>query len=103
MLESLSIKNLALIKDQTIEFKKGLNVILGETGSGKSLIFDAINFVTGLKTDKSLLRTGESVMKVEALFSELSSFAKQSLKDYDLINRILRLQIKTIRQCFSYN
>ena len=85
MLESLSIKNLALIKDQTIEFKKGLNVILGETGSGKSLIFDAINFVTGLKTDKSLLRTGESVMKVEALFSELSSFAKQSLKDYDII------------------
>lgn len=85
MLESLSIKNLALIKDQTIEFKKGLNVILGETGSGKSLIFDAINFVTGLKTDKSLLRTGESVMKVEALFSDLSSFAKQSLKDYDII------------------
>lgn len=85
MLESLSIKNLALIKDQTIEFKKGLNVILGETGSGKSLIFDAINFVTGLKTDKNLLRTGESVMKVEALFSDLSSFAKQSLKDYDII------------------
>ena len=85
MLESLSIKNLALIKDQTIEFKKGLNVILGETGSGKSLIFDAINFVTGLKTDRSLLRTGESIMKVEALFSDLSSFAKQSLKDYDII------------------
>ncbi len=85
MLESLSIKNLALIKDQTIEFKKGLNVILGETGSGKSLIFDAINFVTGLKTDKSLLRTGESIMKVEALFSDLSSFTKQSLKDYDII------------------
>lgn len=84
MLESLSIKNLALIKDQTIEFKKGLNVILGETGSGKSLIFDAINFVTGLKTDRSLLRTGESIMKVEALFSDLSSFAKQSLKDYDI-------------------
>lgn len=42
MLKSLSIKNLALIEKQEIEFDQGLNIILGETGAGKSLIFDAL-------------------------------------------------------------
>ena len=42
MLRSLTIKNLALFKSQEIEFDRGLNIILGETGAGKSLIFDAL-------------------------------------------------------------
>ena len=54
MLKSLSIKNLALIKSEEIEFHDGLNILLGETGSGKSLIFDAIMFVTNQKSDKTL-------------------------------------------------
>lgn len=98
MLQSLSIKNLALIKNENIEFSDGLNIILGETGAGKSLIFEALFFVLGLKTDKSLLRTGEENMKVEVLFSNFSPTIKQSienlgieLEDELLISRSLNI------------
>ncbi len=75
MLQTLNIKNVALIKNLSIDFGKGFNVLLGETGAGKSIIFDSLNFVLGGKADKELLRTGEDLMKVDALFSELSSQA----------------------------
>ena len=68
MLKSLSIKNFALFENQEIEFNKGLNIILGETGAGKSLIFDALFFVLSFKTDRSLLRTGAEQMRVDAEF-----------------------------------
>ena len=101
MLKSLSIKNLALIKSEEIEFHDGLNILLGETGSGKSLIFDAIMFVTNQKSDKTLLRNGEQSMKVDALFSSLSDATVDVLKSYDLdtdellISRTLQSDGKT--------
>lgn len=101
MLKSLSIKNLALIKSEEIEFHDGLNILLGETGSGKSLIFDAIMFVTNQKSDKTLLRNGEQSMKVDALFSSLSDATVEVLKSYDLdtdellISRTLQSDGKT--------
>jgi len=87
MLQSLSIKNLALIKNENIEFNNGLNIILGETGAGKSLIFEALFFVLGLKTDKSLLRTGEDNMRVDVLFSNLSSSIKVELENLEIENQ----------------
>lgn len=81
MLQSLTIKNVALITKLNIEFGKGLNVLLGETGAGKSIIFDALNFVLGAKADKTLIRSGESEMRVDALFSELSSSTLLNLKE----------------------
>lgn len=72
MLQTLSVKNVALIKNLTLDFGKGFNVLLGETGAGKSIIFDALNFVLGGKADKDLIRSGENFMKVDALFGELS-------------------------------
>jgi DNA repair protein RecN (Recombination protein N) len=84
MLQSISIKNLALIKTETIDFDKGLNIILGETGAGKSLIFESMFFVLGLKTDKSLIRYGEDNMKVDALFTNLSNSVKVELKNFDI-------------------
>ena len=84
MLQSLKIKNLALIESELIEFDRGLNVFLGETGSGKSLIFDAISFVTGQKSDKTLLRTGSDQMKVDAIFTCLSDATKQLLRSYEI-------------------
>ena len=59
MLQTLSIKNVALISNLSIDFDKGFNVLLGETGAGKSIIFDALNFVLGGKADKNLIRYGE--------------------------------------------
>ena len=73
MLQTLNIKNVALIKNLSIDFGEGFNVLLGETGAGKSIIFDSLNFVLGGKADKELLRTGEEMMKVDALFTGLSA------------------------------
>ena len=68
MLCRLVINNVALIERAEIEFGKGLNVLSGETGSGKSVILDSINFVLGAKADKSMIRHGEKECSVQAVF-----------------------------------
>ena len=82
MLQSLSIKNVALISKLNIDFSQGFNVLLGETGAGKSIIFDSLNFVLGAKADKTLIRYGESEMRVDAVFSELGEGARQALSEF---------------------
>ncbi len=84
MLEKLKINNVALIKSLEINFSSGFNVVLGETGAGKSIIFDALNFVLGEKADKTLIRAGEESMKVSAIFSSPSSAACKILSSYDI-------------------
>ena len=84
MLSSLFISNLALIKNCEVNFHSGLNVILGQSGAGKSILIDAISFVLGAKADKSLLRTGENMMKVEAVFDNLTDKTKAKLTDYGI-------------------
>ncbi|MBO5045894.1 MAG: DNA repair protein RecN [Clostridia bacterium] len=69
MLEKLTIQNIALIDRAEIEFSRGLNVLSGETGAGKSIILDSIDFVLGAKADKSMIRYGEEFCLVRALFS----------------------------------
>ena len=68
MLDKLIIKNIALIGYSEIEFGRGLNVLSGETGSGKSVILDSINFVLGAKADRSMIRYGENECSVSAVF-----------------------------------
>ncbi|MBQ2713152.1 MAG: AAA family ATPase, partial [Clostridia bacterium] len=51
MLSAFYIKNVAIIKSEAIEFHSGLNVLSGETGAGKSIMLDALNFVLGSKAD----------------------------------------------------
>lgn len=68
MLRTLKIKNIALIDECTIEFDNGFNVLSGETGAGKSIIIDSINFVLGSRSDKSLIKHGADMAKVEAVF-----------------------------------
>ena len=81
MLSSLFISNLALIKNCEINFNKGFNVILGQSGAGKSILIDAISFVLGAKADKTLMRTGENLMKVEAVFDNISEKTKKKLEN----------------------
>lgn len=69
MLNYLKITNVALIDNLSIEFTDGFNVLTGETGAGKSIIVDSLNFVLGGKVNKNLIRSGQSFMRVEALFS----------------------------------
>ncbi len=69
MLSKLTVKNVALIERAEIEFGAGLNVLSGETGAGKSVILDSVNFVLGAKADRSMIRYGESECLVKAEFS----------------------------------
>lgn len=85
MLQSLYIKNIALIPETEIRFERGVNVLSGETGSGKSVILDSINFVLGSKADKTMIRYGEQEAFVRAEFLvEESSEAVKKLLDFDI-------------------
>lgn len=68
MLETLQIENIALIEKLEIGFCKGLNILSGETGAGKSIIIDSLNFVLGTRADKSLISYGKDTAKVSAFF-----------------------------------
>ncbi len=85
MLSRLHIKNMALVDEADIEFGAGLNILSGETGSGKSVILDSINFVLGSKADKTMIRSGESQASVRAEFTvSTSSGAIERLNDLDI-------------------
>jgi len=68
MLESLTIQNVALIQKARLDFSDGLNVLSGETGAGKSVILDSIDFVLGAKADKNMIRYGAEECFVRAEF-----------------------------------
>lgn len=92
MLLSLDIKNVALITHLKLEFNKGLNILSGETGAGKSIILDSLMFALGSKADKSLIRNGENIMSVEAVFEiAQNSFIQNYLKELGFDDDILIL------------
>lgn len=68
MLSQITIKNVALIDCAEINFTDGLNVLSGETGAGKSVIIESLNFVLGAKADKTLIRSGQTECMVKAEF-----------------------------------
>lgn len=68
MLTELQIRNFAIIEEQSVEFGKGLNVITGETGSGKSIILGALEFILGARTKAHAVRAGADSLEVEAHF-----------------------------------
>ncbi len=84
MLTTLSIENIALIDKLEVDFGKGLNILSGETGAGKSIIIDSVNFVLGTRADKSLIRYGEKTARVSAYFNELTPQIKNLLDEYGI-------------------
>ena len=85
MLSKLTIKNVALIAHADIEFSEGLNVLSGETGAGKSVILDSVNFVLGAKADRAMIRYGETECMVKAEFTlPESSKAVATLREMDI-------------------
>lgn len=84
MLTTLSINNIALIDRSEIEFGEGLNILTGETGAGKSIIIDSLNFVLGGRADKTLIRYGESEATVEAEFDKVNERVQVMLDEYDI-------------------
>lgn len=83
MLEYMHVKNLALIKDCEISFEKGLNILTGETGAGKSVLLGSVNLALGSKAEKEVIRTGEEEAYVELIFS-MNDIAKKLLSDMDI-------------------
>ncbi len=69
MLQFLNISNIALIDDMQVEFDSGLNLLTGETGSGKSIIVDALGVLIGGRFTSEILKSGAERGSIEGLFS----------------------------------
>ena len=84
MLQSLHVKNLALIEEIEVEFGKGLNILTGETGAGKSIILGSVNLALGGRYTKVILRKGTDYGFVELLFHVENEKQIQKLKELDV-------------------
>ncbi len=73
MLSLLKIKNIALIDELSLEFSHGLNLLTGETGSGKSIIVDSLGALTGERVSSDLIKEGEKSAQIEGLFNLIPS------------------------------
>ena len=81
MLLELNIRNIALIERLLIDFQKGLNVLTGETGAGKSIVIDSVNLALGGRADRDLIRTGADRASVQAVFDIRGNERALSLLD----------------------
>jgi DNA repair protein RecN (Recombination protein N) len=108
VLDTLHIRNFALIDDLIIPWKVGLNVLTGETGAGKSIIIDAMNLLLGERAATNLIRDGADAAEIEAVFDIsrlesvkelLDSMDMYSSSDELLLRRIISTKGKTSK-CF---
>ncbi|MBQ3834770.1 MAG: DNA repair protein RecN [Elusimicrobia bacterium] len=107
MITNLSIKNYALIENININLKKGLTVITGETGAGKSIIIDSIDLLLGARASTSVIRTGETSCIIAAEFDISNNenvkkiFSELAISDADK-DVIIRRQIDTSGKSKAY-
>jgi len=87
MLKELQVRNFALIDDVSVKFEKGLNILTGETGAGKTLMIEAINLLLGERADSELIRDGEDRLMVQGYLDlRKSESAVNFLKNENLID-----------------
>ena len=84
MLQSLHVKNLALIDEAEVNFGEGLNILTGETGAGKSIIIGSINLALGAKADREMIRSGAAYALVELVFSVEEPGQIRAIQELDL-------------------
>ena len=85
MLKELIVRNIVLIEKLHVEFEKGLSVLTGETGTGKSILLDSLGLITGNRVDYSLIRNGETEASVTAIFYLVKTHpVKFVLKKYNI-------------------
>ncbi len=96
MIKQITIKNLAILDDITLEFNDSLNILTGETGAGKSIIIDALSLVFGARASMDMIRTGTDQAKIEALLFLNENTAKKvkeitdiDVSDECIIQRVL--------------
>lgn len=100
MLRSLLIKNYALIAEITVQFDRGLNIITGETGAGKSIILDAFSLLIGERTSPDVIRSGATKAVVEAEFQiegnpKLERFLRQHELDSEGNTMSVRREVQS--------
>jgi len=98
MLLELHIKNFALIESLEIHFAKGFNVLTGETGTGKSILIDSINFILGDKQNKDIIRSGEEFAYVEGVFENFGEELFYILDENGIENEDLIIISREINQ-----
>lgn len=111
MLQEIYIKNFALIEELRIKFENGLNIITGETGSGKSILIDALSMALGKKGDKSYVRRGcdKAIIEVsfqgakEELLQRLYEIGIDDCEEEIIISREINADGKTIGRINSRN
>lgn len=105
MLLELMVQDFALIDKLRIEFSQGLNILSGETGAGKSIIIDSVNFVLGDRSSKEVIRTGADKTNVQAIFEYIGDSKLDELmngcgieieKDIIILSRELNLSGRSI-------
>ncbi len=84
MLQSLHVKNFALMEETEVEFGRGLNILTGETGAGKSLLIGSVNLALGGKFEKEMLRKGADSALVELVFDADSAKVREKLAQMEL-------------------
>ncbi len=84
MLQSLHVKNLALMEETEVEFGRGLNILTGETGAGKSLLIGSVNLALGGKFDREMLRKGAESALVELVFASGDKRVREKLEELEL-------------------
>jgi DNA repair protein RecN (Recombination protein N) len=91
MLRELRIKNFAVIDEVSLQLGKGLNVLTGETGAGKSIILNALGLISGDRVNSDIIRHGADEASVEALFEELPDTTRQRLREgsFDLDDELV--------------
>ena len=103
MLKQLTIKNLAIIDDITIDFYNNFNVLTGETGAGKSIIIDAISLVFGARANSDMIQTNKESAMIFASLDVNEKVSKYILDNFDIdvsdefiISRVLNINGKNI-------
>ena len=84
MLKNIHVKNFALIDEVEIDLTNGLNVLTGETGAGKSIIIDAVNYALGQKVSKDVVREDSEYALAELIFSATQKEIKEKLEAYGI-------------------
>ena len=107
MLLNLHVKNFALIDEIDIDFSKGLNILTGETGAGKSIVLGSLAIALGAKADKDCIRTGEEYALVEITFTADTEEVKNKLIENDISLEndeiIIQRKITPQRSVFKLN
>src|SRR5690625_208918 len=84
MLIHINVNNIALIDEVSLELHENLNILTGETGAGKSMIIDSINFALGGRVPKTIIRRGEKMAFVELLFDHRNEITHRKLEEFGI-------------------